>query len=137
MLEAPGDFSEGCWWNLTEAWDKGNYQAIFPADLDDGLEVSLWIFPTPDPVDQPIRENQPGLDPTFPSIMLLTFCSERQRKCWGWGECHPAVVNRHNFDCSICPTEDPTTWTADDVNFKVTCGDDVGTLSFFVVMMSR
>ena len=23
--------------------DKGNYQAIFPADLNDGLEVSLWI----------------------------------------------------------------------------------------------
>ena len=46
--------------NLTEAADKGNYQAIFPADLDDGLEVSLWIFPTPDPVDQPVRKNHPG-----------------------------------------------------------------------------
>ena len=66
LLEAPGDSSEGCWWNLTEAWDKGNYQAIFPPDLDDGLEVSLWIFPTPDPVYQPVRENHPGLDPTFP-----------------------------------------------------------------------
>ena len=42
--------------NLTEAGEKGNYQAIFPADLDDGLEVSLWIFPTPDLVDRPVRE---------------------------------------------------------------------------------
>ena len=48
--------------NLTEAGDKGNYQAIFPADLDNGgLEVSLWIFPTPDPVDQQLRENHRGL----------------------------------------------------------------------------
>ena len=48
--------------NLTEAGDKGNYQAIFPADMDNGgFEVSLWIFPTPDRVDLPIRENYPGL----------------------------------------------------------------------------
>ena len=47
--------------NLTEGGDKRKYQAIFPAaDLDNGLEVSLWIFPTPDPVDQPVRENHPG-----------------------------------------------------------------------------
>ena len=51
--------------NLTEAGDKGNYQAIFPADLDNGLEVSLWIFQTHDPVDQPVRENHPGLHLTF------------------------------------------------------------------------
>ena len=40
------------------------------------------------------------------------------------------MVNRHNFDCSICPTEDPSTWTADDLNFKVTCEEEEGTLSF-------
>ena len=51
--------------NLTEAGDKGNYQAIFPADLDDGLEVSLWIFPTPDPVDQEVKEKHPGFYLTF------------------------------------------------------------------------
>ena len=63
--------------------------------------------------------------------MLLTLgYSERQQKCWGWGECHPAVVNRHNFDCSICPTENPTTWTAEDLNFEVACEDEVGTVSF-------
>ena len=55
---------------------------------------------------------------------------ERDRKCWGWGECHPAVVNRQNFDCSVCPTEDPTTWIAGDLNFKVTCEEEEGTLSF-------
>ena len=40
------------------------------------------------------------------------------------------MVNRHNFDCSICPSEDPTTWIAGDLNFKVACEDEVGTLSF-------
>ena len=43
--------------NLSESVDKGNYKAIFPANLDDGLEVSLWISTPP---DQPVRENQPG-----------------------------------------------------------------------------
>ena len=40
------------------------------------------------------------------------------------------MVNRQNFDCSVCPTEDPTTWIADDLNFKVTCEEGEGTLSF-------
>ena len=40
------------------------------------------------------------------------------------------MVNRQNFDCSVCPTEDPTTWIADDLNFKVTCEEEEGTLSF-------
>ena len=40
------------------------------------------------------------------------------------------VVNREDFDCSICPTEDPSTWKEDDVHFEVTCDGDVGTLSF-------
>ena len=56
--------------------------------------------------------------------------SERQKRCWGWGECHPAVVNRHQFDCSICPTKDPNTWAGSDIDFEVACGDEVGTLSF-------
>ena len=56
--------------------------------------------------------------------------SERQKKCWGWGECHPAVVNRHQFDCSICPTEDPRTWTGQDFNFEVTCKEEEGTVTF-------
>ena len=71
------------------------------------------------------------------SISLFKNCNvdpfahpERDRKCWGWGECHPAVVNRQNFDCSVCPTADPTTWTADDLNFKVTCEEEKGTMSF-------
>ena len=56
--------------NLTEAGDKGNYQAIFPADLDNGgLEVSLWIFSPPETVDQPFRENRPGLHLNF-----LSYC---------------------------------------------------------------
>ena len=61
---------------------------------------------------------------------LTSVLPERQQKCWGWGECHPAVVNRQNFDCSVCPTEDPTTWIPDDLNFKVTCEEEEGTLSF-------
>ena len=40
------------------------------------------------------------------------------------------MVNREDFDCSICPTEDPSTWKEDDVHFEVTCDGDVGTLSF-------
>ena len=41
------------------------------------------------------------------------------------------MVNRQNFDCSVCPTEDPSTWIADDLNFKVTCEEKgKGTLSF-------
>ena len=40
------------------------------------------------------------------------------------------MVNREDFDCSICPTEDPSTWKEDDVHFEVTCHGDVGTLSF-------
>ena len=39
-------------------------------------------------------------------------------------------MNRHNFDCSICPTVDPSTWTADDLNFELTCEQEEGTLSF-------
>ena len=46
--------------NLTETVDKGNYQAVFPANLDDGLDVSLWIFETTDTEVQPVRENRPG-----------------------------------------------------------------------------
>ena len=30
----------------------------------------------------------------------------------------------------MCPTSDPSTWTADDVHFEVACDGDVGTLSF-------
>ena len=55
---------------------------------------------------------------------------ERRQKCWGWGECHPSVINREDFNCSMCPTSDPSTWTADDVYFEVACDGDVGTLSF-------
>ena len=68
------------------------------------------------------------------SYLLLFYLTsvllERQQKCWGWGECHPAVVNRNDFDCSICPTADPSTWTPEDIHFEVACDDDVGTLSF-------
>ena len=51
--------------NLSESGDKGNYKAIFPANLDDGLEVSLWIFTPPGVEDQPVRENHPGFFITF------------------------------------------------------------------------
>ena len=57
--------------NLSESVDKGNYKAIFPANLDDGLEVSLWIFTPPGVEDQPVRENQPGSFITFCKV----FCS--------------------------------------------------------------
>ena len=40
------------------------------------------------------------------------------------------MVNRHQFDCSICPTEDPSTWTGSDLDFEVTCGEEERTLSF-------
>ena len=46
--------------NLTEAVDKGNYQAGFPAGLGNVLDVSLWIFPRPDSVVEPVRKNLPG-----------------------------------------------------------------------------
>ena len=95
--------------NLTGAVDKGNYQAVFPANLADGLDVSLWIFAATK--DQPVRENRPGFIPLFKNCNVDPFAHpERDRKCWCWGECHPAEVNRQNFDCSVCPTEDPTTW---------------------------
>ena len=64
------------------------------------------------------------------STLDLLSLSERQKRCWGWGECHPAVVNRHQFDCSICPTEDPRTWTDQDFNFEVTCKEEEGTVTF-------
>ena len=40
------------------------------------------------------------------------------------------MVNRQDYDCSICPVEDPSTWTADDLDFKVICEDGGGELSF-------
>ena len=40
------------------------------------------------------------------------------------------MVNRQDYDCSICPVEDPTTWTADDLDFKIICEDGWGELSF-------
>ena len=46
--------------NLTEAVDKGNYQAGFPPGLGNVLDVSLWIFARPDSVDEPAEENHPG-----------------------------------------------------------------------------
>ena len=52
--------------NLTEAVDKGNYQAFFPANLADGLDVSLWIFAATK--DQPDREKQPGFYLTFQQL---------------------------------------------------------------------
>ena len=51
--------------NLTEAVDKGNYQAVFPANLDDGLEVSLWIFAPPKAVKEPVKKNQAGSQRAF------------------------------------------------------------------------
>ena len=81
--------------NLTEAGDKGNYQAIFPADLTDGLEVSLWIFPTPDPVDQSVRKNHPGLYNFKQSVMFCLF--RATEKVLGLGgmpssRCQPAQL---------------------------------------------
>ena len=46
--------------NLTEAVDKGNYQAGFPPGLGNVLDVSLWIFARPDSVDEPVENNHPG-----------------------------------------------------------------------------
>ena len=52
--------------NLTGAVDKGNYQAVFPANQADGLDVSLWIFATTK--DQPVRKNRPGFYLTFQKL---------------------------------------------------------------------
>ena len=46
--------------NLTEAVDKGNYQAGFPPGLGNVLDVSLWIFARPDSVDEAVEKNHPG-----------------------------------------------------------------------------
>ena len=40
------------------------------------------------------------------------------------------MVNRQDYDCSICPVEDPSTWTADDLDFKIICEDGGGELSY-------
>ena len=40
------------------------------------------------------------------------------------------MVNRQDYDCSICPVEDSSTWTTDDLDFKIICEDGGGDLSF-------
>ena len=54
--------------NLTETVDKGNYQAVFPANLDHGLEVSLWIFAPPKAVKEPVKKNQAGSQRAFKKV---------------------------------------------------------------------
>ena len=54
--------------NLTETVDKGNFQAFFPANLDDGLEVSLWIFAPPKAVKEPVKKNQAGSQRAFKKV---------------------------------------------------------------------
>ena len=48
--------------NLSETKDKGNYKVTFPANTDEGLEVSLWIYPAPVPVtaNQPVDVDPQG-----------------------------------------------------------------------------
>ena len=81
-------------------------------------------------MSQPKRITQVQKAKSKKLTLDLLSHSERQKRCWGWGECHPAVVNRHQFDCSICPTEDPRTWTDQDFNFEVTCKEEEGTVTF-------
>ena len=38
--------------DLSERKDKGSYKVVFPANSDQGLEVSLWVYPAPAPVSQ-------------------------------------------------------------------------------------
>ena len=53
--------------NLSETKDKGNYKVTFPANTDEGLEVSLWIYPAPVPVtaNQPVDVHRQGACKTF------------------------------------------------------------------------
>ena len=48
--------------NLSETKDKGNYKVTFPANTDEGLEVSLWIYSAPVPVtaNQPVDVDPQG-----------------------------------------------------------------------------
>ena len=44
---------DGCTLALTDLKvkkNKGNYKVVFPANSEQGLEVSLWIYPAPFPV---------------------------------------------------------------------------------------
>ena len=71
--------------NLTEAVDKGNYQAVFPANLDDGLEVSLWIFAPPKAVKEPVKMNQAGSKRYFKKFHVDLLPIQSARKSVGVG----------------------------------------------------
>ena len=53
--------------DLSERRDKGNYKVTFPANTNQGLEVSLWIYPAPVPVtaNQPVIVDSQGAFQTF------------------------------------------------------------------------
>ena len=53
--------------DLSEKRDKGNYKVTFPANTNQGLEVSLWIYPAPVPVTttQPVIVDPQGTFQTF------------------------------------------------------------------------
>ena len=53
--------------DLSEKRDKGNYKVTFPANTNQGLEVSLWIYPAPVPVtaNQPVDVHRQGACKTF------------------------------------------------------------------------
>ena len=46
--------------DLSERKDKGSYKVVFPANSDQGLEVSLWVFQAPPPVSQPVYVDPEG-----------------------------------------------------------------------------
>ena len=59
--------------DLSERKDKGSYKVVFPANSDQGLEVSLWIYPAPAPVSQPAVNVDPqGI---FKPFCNVSFCS--------------------------------------------------------------
>ena len=53
--------------DLSEKRDKGNYKVTFPVNTNQGLEVSLWIYPAPVPVtaNQPVIVDSQGAFQTF------------------------------------------------------------------------
>ena len=60
-----------------------------------------------------------------------SYVDEDEDQCWGWGICHPAVSNRDEEECSVCPAPNPATWrVVEDLEYTVTCRTSSATVSF-------
>ena len=60
---------------LSEAWDTGNYQAVFPAKPSDNFVASLWIHPPHTPVTkEPEIVNPSGLYIYILNLILILKC---------------------------------------------------------------